>query len=278
MKFASCALVVAIGTSLLVCSGARAADSVDDTASLFASGVAALKDGRPSDAIASLEALADRGVVDSVASYDRGLAYAGRVRIGSEVPGDLGRAVHGFEEARELSHDPALAKDATQALAVLRSEVARRRVRAGEPVEVDPGRSLTTTVARVLREDAWSIISMGASIVLAAALFVRWLARARRVRVSGGVTAGVAAPVLVVSIAMTIAARHDRIHVREAVVVAANARPHNERGIAVAGATPLPEGARVEIVEASGPWTRVRFGAIDARVASSTLRSLARPE
>jgi hypothetical protein len=149
------------------------------------------------------------------------------VRLGSEVPGDIGRAVQGFEEARELSRDPVLTNDATRALAVLRSEVARRRVRAGEPVEVDPGRSLTTTIARVLREDAWSIISMGASIALAMALFARWLTRARRVRVSGGVTAGVAAPVLVLAIAMTVAARHDRIHVREAVVVAPNARPYN---------------------------------------------------
>ena len=44
-------------------------------------------------------------VVDAAASYDRGLAYAMRVRIGAEVPGDLGRAAQGFEEARELSRE-----------------------------------------------------------------------------------------------------------------------------------------------------------------------------
>jgi hypothetical protein len=247
----------------------------DESAAFFASGAQALRDGRPGDAIASLEALADRGVVDAVASYDRGLAYAMRARIGAEVPGDLGRAAHGFEEARDLARDPGLVDDASRALTVIRSEVARRRVRAGEPVEVDPARSLVRAVARLLAEDTWSVFAVVSSAALAAFLFARWLSRERRVRVYGGVAAGVAAPVLVLAVVMTLAARHDRMHLREAVVVAANARPTDERDIAVPGATPLPEGARVEVVEAGGAWSRVRFGSIEARVASTALRDLA---
>jgi hypothetical protein len=250
----------------------------DAAAALFASGAAAVRDGRPADAIASLEALADLGVVDAAASYDRGLAYATRVRIGAEVPGDLGRAVHGFEEALELSHDRQLSEDASRALAVVRSEVARRRARAGEPVEVDPGRSLSTTLVRLLGEDVWSAIAVASSVALAAGLFARWLGKVRRARISGGVTAGVAGPLLAVAAAMTLAARHDRIHVREAVVVAANARPMNERGMPLPAGTPLPEGARVEIVYEGGGFSRVRFGTIEARIASSALRPIERGE
>jgi hypothetical protein len=270
--------VAALLVAMLVSVFAGVARADDDTAALFAAAVASLHDGRAADAIAELEALADRGQVDAVASYDRGLAYAMRVRIGAEVPGDLGRAVHGLEEARDLSRDPRLVDDASHALTVVRSEIARRRTRAGEPVEVDPGRSLARTVAGLLSEDVWALSAAVSSAALALGLFVRWLARAARVHAAGGVLAGVAVPVLAVSLAMTLASRHDRATLREAVVVAAGAKPIDERGFALAGSTPLPEGARVEIVEAHGAWTRVRFGSLDARVASSALRGLARAD
>jgi hypothetical protein len=260
--------------ALLVAPAARAAD--DDAQGLFASAVAALHEGRAGDAIAELEALADRGVVDPVASYDRGLAYAMRVRIGAEVPGDLGRAAHGFEEARELSRDPRLADDASRALTVVRSEVARRRTRAGESVEVDAGRSLARAVARLLSEDAWALFAAAAAAALGLGLFARWLGRAARARVVGGVTAGVAVPVLLVAAAMTLAARRDRLSLREAVVVSTAARPTDERGITLPGGTPLAEGARVEIVASHAASTRVRFGATEAWLPSTALRELAR--
>jgi hypothetical protein len=261
---------------LVFFSFAPIAGADDDPAVLFAQATLALREGRAGDAIASFEALADRGVVDPVASYDRGLAYATRVRIGAEVPGDLGRAAQGFEEARDLSHDARLGEDASRALTVVRSEVARRRTRAGQPVEVDPGRSLGRAVASLLGEDTWAGLAVAASALLSLGLFVRWLTRAARVRVACAVAAGVAAPVLAVSTAMTLAARHDRLGLREAVVVTASARPIDERGIAVSGAPPLPEGARVEIVDARGASSRVRFGAMEAVVPADALRDLAR--
>jgi len=244
--------------------------------SLFASATTALHDGRASDAIAALEDLADRGVVDAVASYDRGLAYAMRIRVGAEVPGDLGRAIQGLEEARDLSRDPQLAKDASLALVTLRSEVARRRARAGDPVEVDPGRSLARAVAGLVSEDVWAFGAAVASAALALGLFVRWLTRAPRLRIAGGVTAGIAAPLLAISVAMTLAARHDRETLHEAVVVAANARPTDERGITVPGASPLPEGARVEVVDSRASRSRIRFGTLDTWITSNALRDLAR--
>jgi hypothetical protein len=268
------AVTAIVLASLLVDRAAGAAE--DDARALFASAAAALRDGRAADAIAGLEALADRGIVDPVASYDRGLAYATRIRIGAEVPGDLGRAAHGFEEARELTRDPRLADDASRALTVLRSEVARRRTRAGESVEVDAGRSLARAVARLLSEDVWSFLAAAAAAALGLGLFVRWLSRAPRLRVIGGVAAGVAVPLLIVAAVMTLAARRDRESLREAIVVSAAARPTDERGITIPGATPLPEGARVEIISSRAAWTRIRFGATEAWLPASTLRDLAR--
>jgi hypothetical protein len=266
---------------VLFASSARADDG-DPSAATFTGATVALRDGRAGDAIAAFETLADEGVVDAAASYDRGLAYAMRVRIGAEVPGDLGRAVHGFEEARDLSNDPKLTEDASKALGIVRAEIARRRLRAGDPVEVDPGRSLSRAVAGLLPESAWSTASVLFSIALAAGLFARWLGGIARVRIAGGVVASVAVPLLLVAVGMTLAARHDRLTLREAVVVAAGARPNDARGIALPGATPLPEGARVEIVDPRGGEmrgeTRVRFGTTDAWVSASTLRELARLE
>ncbi|MDP8999209.1 MAG: hypothetical protein M3O46_03760 [Myxococcota bacterium] len=272
------ALPLTVVLTVATCALAGDGAAVDETTALFASAARALHEGRAGDAISSLETLADLGVVDPVASYDRGLAYALRVRIGAEVPGDLGRAAHGFEEARERSRDPRLIEDASRAVGVVRSEIARRRARAAQPVEVDPGRSLARTVSGLLAEDTWSAMAAASSAVLAIALFVRWLARVRRMRIAGGVAAGIAAWVLFVATAMTMAARHDRTRVREAVVVAANARPVDDRGITVPGAAPLPEGARVEVIGARGPWGHVRFGNIEAWVASNALRDLARAE
>ena len=256
---------------------AKPACADDDANVLFSDATKALHEGRPGDAIASLESLADRGVVDPVASYDRGLAYAMRVRIGAEVPGDLGRAAHGFEEARELSSDSRLADDASRGLIVVRSEIARRRNRAGQPAEVDPGRSLARTLARLLSESAWETLAVVSSLALTLGLFALWLAHGRRVRIAGAIAASVAAAALAASVSMTLSSKRDRQTLVEAVVVTGSARPSDERGMSLPGATPLPEGARVEVVEARGAWTRVRFGTVDAWVASDSLRDLSRP-
>jgi hypothetical protein len=269
-----------VALSLVLCAVlallAPSARADDDSGALFASATKALHEGRAGDAIAAFETLADQGVVDAAASYDRGLAYATRVHIGGEVPGDLGRAAQGFEEARDLSRDPKLTADASSALGIVRNEIARRRVRAGEPVEVDPGRSLSRALASLLPEWAWSALAVLLSMAFAAGLSARTWARRPRARIAGGVVASVGGPALALAVVMTLAARHDRRSLQEAVVVTPGARLIDPRGLAVPGATPLPEGARVEIVEAHGASTRVRFGAIDAWVSASALRDIAR--
>jgi hypothetical protein len=268
------AFVPIVVSLVLATTGSAAAE--DDDASLFASGTRALADGRAAEAVSAFEALADRGVVDPVASYDRALAYAARVKIGADVPGDLGKAAQGFEEALELARDPRLADDAARGLTAVRSEIARRRARAGEPVVVDPARSLGRAVGGLLSEDAWALLALIGSLVIGAGLFVRRLARTPRMRVAGGTAAGVATPVLVAAAIMTLAVRSDRLNLHEAVVVTAGARPTDERGLSVPGAAPLPEGARVEVLETRGSVSRVRFGSVEAWVASVALREIAR--
>jgi hypothetical protein len=269
---AVCACVVVLASVL----GASGTARSDDAAALFASGAQALHDGRVGDAIDALEAYADRGIVDPAASYDRALAYAERVRIGAEKAGDLGRAAQGFEEAHELSRDPKLIADAERGLVAVRGEVARRRLRAGQPVEVDPGPSLSRTLAGLLVEDTWAVLALVASAALGLGLFVRWLGRHPRVGVAGGVLAGVAGPVLAFALAMTAAARHDRLSLVEAVIVSSAARPIDERGVTIPGSTAMPEGARVEVVRQEGALTRVRYGALDAWLPAETLRQLAK--
>jgi hypothetical protein len=190
----------------------------------------------------------------------------------------LGRAIEGFEEARDLARDAKLAEDASRALAVVRGEVARRRMRAGQPAAVDAGPSLARAVAGLLAEDTWAILSVVASVSLTLGLFARWLSQGPKARVGGGVLAGVAAPLLAVAVAMTMAARHDRSNLREAIVVAPSARAIDSRGIAVAGGATLPEGARVEIVGERSGATRVRSGPLEAWVSTGLLREIARPE
>ncbi|HEY1955807.1 MAG TPA: hypothetical protein VGH28_09340 [Polyangiaceae bacterium] len=253
------------------------AEEPSETKKLFDDGVHALQQERPNEAIASFEALADRGVVDATASYDRGLAYALRVHMNAEQPGDLGRAAHGFEEARELSNDSRLASDAESALASIRSEVARRKAREGVTVDMEQRASPWRTLSQLLGENAWAAVAVGFSILLGAGLFARWLAEASRARAGAAIAIAVSAPMLVVAAALARTARHDRLYLREAVVVSPSVRPSDSHGIALPQAPVLPEAARVEVVDQNGGWTEVRWGGLHGWVPAATLRTIDKP-
>jgi hypothetical protein len=254
------------------------ADDASETSKLFADGVKALEDERPNDAVASFEALADRGVVDAVASYDRGLAYALRVRANAEQPGDLGRAAHGFEEARALTNDAKLAADAQSALKMVRGEVSRRKAREGVTVDMEQHASPWRTLTRVLTENTWTWLAVFAAFALGAGLFLRWLATASRARAAAAIVIAVSAPVMILGAALARSARSDRLNLREAIVISPAARPSDAHGIVLPQATPLPEAARVEIVGDNGSWTEFRWGTLDAWVPAQTLRPLAKRE
>jgi len=247
-----------------------------DPAALFRSATDALAGDRPADAIARFEALGDRGVVDPVLSYDRGLAYAARVRAGAGHPGDLGRAAHAFEEARELSSDAALVADATRALAAVRAEIARRRARTGDPIEIDSGVSLGRSIVQLLPENAWAILAALSSLAMCVGIVVRARASERRAKVAGTTTASVAFGVLLVTALLVHSARDARLHLREAVVIAEGTRLLDDRRIAIADVGALPEGARVQLQEEGTDFARVVVGRTTGVLPSSAILPLAK--
>jgi hypothetical protein len=268
----SAALLIAVA-----CSPARA-HADDETAGLVKAGVDALAAGKTAEAIATFEALADRGVVDANMSLDRGLSYAQRVKLGADAPGDLGRAAHGFEEARALAPDPALAAEATRALATLRTEVARRRARTGEAPSLEPGAPIVRSVAHLSSESGWAWLSIAASLLLGVGLFVRGLGDARRAKIGGAICASIAAPTLVLSCALTLTLKDERLNFKEAVVVVPSARLTDDAHRPLPQSPMVPEAARVELVDSRAGWAHVRWGALDGWVSSSAVRAIARAQ
>jgi hypothetical protein len=256
---------------------ARADDGArDEAAKLFADGVHALEQQRPTDAVDDFEAVADRGVIDATASYDRGLAYAMRIHMGAEQPGDLGRAAHGFEEARELADDDSLRRDAQTALAAVRSEVARRKARQGSAVDMDQHAAPWRALTHALPENTWAALALTAALVFGCALFLRWLSSSSRARAGAAIAIATSLPVLVLAAALTRSARRDRLELREAIVISPSVRPSDSRGVVLSGGATIPEAARVELREQEGAFTEVRWGTLDAWVPTTALRPLAK--
>ena len=253
------------------------AQTDDPPETLAQKAVAALHGGHPAEAIADFESLADRGIVDANMSFDRGLAYAERVRVGGEQPGDLGNAAQGFEEARSLTRDSALRDECARALAVIRAEVGHRRSRAGHPADLEQTPRLREAIVGAVSEDTWCVLALLASIAASGALFVRWLTNERRREVAANVAIAISVPLLAGTVVAAIAAREMRMHRVEAVVISASARPSNASGIALPNAEPVPEGARVLVTGENAGWDEIRWGALDAWVPASAVRVIERP-
>jgi hypothetical protein len=64
----------------------------------------------------------------------------------------------------------------------------------------------------------------------------------------------------------------------EGIVVSPSARPADEHGIAIPGATSIPEAARVSIAGDRPGWVHVRWGNLIAWIPSQTVRPIARAE
>ncbi|HSO36258.1 MAG TPA: hypothetical protein VLT33_27210 [Labilithrix sp.] len=253
-----------------------ATDAQGEIDTMFREGTDALAGGRAAEAIANLEALGDRGVVDPVVSFDRGLAYAARVRAGLEQPGDLGRAAHGFEEARELSRDAALVADANAALAAVRAEVAKRRSRAGDAIEVESGVSLGRSIVKLLPENVWAILAALAALALSVGVVLRARAQRPRLKVTGTTTAAIAGGLLVACSLVLHSARDIRRHARDAVVVAPSARLLDAQHVAIASMAALPEAARIQLLDETGDFAHVIAGRTEGWLPSSSVLPMAK--
>lgn len=82
---------------------------------------------------------------------------------------------------------------------------------------------------------------------------------------------------LVLAAALARTARHDRLYLREAVVVSPSVRPSDAHGITLPQAPVLPEAARVEVVGQNGSWTELRWGSLHGWVPAATLRAIEKP-
>jgi hypothetical protein len=155
--------------------------------------------------------------------------------------------------------------------------VGRRKAREGVPTDVEQRATPWRSLAHALGENTWAAFAITASMILAAALFLRWLAVGSRARAGAAIAIAVSAPLLVLSAALARSARHDRLWLHEAVVVRASVHPSDAHGIVLPQALPLPEAARVEVVEQNAGLTEVRWGTLDCWVPTNALRPLAKP-
>src|SRR5450432_3824181 len=145
--------------------GAAASDSAHD----FTAANQALKRGAFTEAIDTLELLADRGFVHPDASFDRAVAYVERARSSAAVAGDLGRAAAALCEVLILRPDDDAAENG---LARIRAEISRRHAREGTaPVLARP--SLGRAVTSLFDENVWAVIAVSGSLLLALGLALR---------------------------------------------------------------------------------------------------------
>ncbi len=240
---------------------------------LFAQGAAALDSGDYGRAIAVYETLADRGFTHPDVSYNRGLSYAARIRAKQGKPGDYGRAAAGFEET--LLFYPG-DQEAAQALELVRAEVARRGSRTSEwEMELRP--SLDRIIVGLAPENAWAVGALLFALVLTVGLVMRQT-KAGATHMAGTIATPIGLTGLLLFALLAGRARHVRMNLRPAVVVATEARMLTREGTALLQEEPIPEAARIEVVERNGLLAKVRYGQREAWTHASSLRELSQPD
>jgi hypothetical protein len=256
--------IVVLLALLTVSSTAVAGESEEGFAR--ASDALAKSDSRK--AIAELEILADRGYLHPDVSYQRGIAYAMRARTSAALPGDLGRAAAGFEEATRL--DPG-DTDAARALDLVRAEVARKRSRQDKSdTIVRP--TLDRVVAGQFSATAWSI----AAIIASALMSIGVLLRARPsgfMHVAGTLIAPISLIALLGLAPLAYFSRQLEETTRPGVIVLVEAALQDENG-ANTDAPAIPEATLVELSERRGDNVFVRWGSYEGWLPHEAVRPL----
>jgi hypothetical protein len=272
------ASLVSLVVALLVAFSSASAQAQTETPdALFARGAAAVQAGSINEAVEAFEALADQGFAHPDASFDRALAYIGRVRASAEHPGDLGRAAAALEETLLIRPDD---REAEAALDVVRAEVARRRARGGWSADVESKPTIDRALVGLASERTRSVLAIVASFILTAGLLLRILGSKEQTgsaHLAGAIAVPIGAVGLLVFSLLSVGARHLRHTTLDGVIVATEARLVTEKGIADPGA-PIPEAARVEIGERRGALVHVRWGHVEGWTQAAAVRLLARPQ
>jgi len=256
---------------MLAVSAVRAEPSSNE--SLFEEGVQALTRGDHGRAIRVFETLADRGFAHPDASYDRGMAYLARVRAKQGRPGDLGRAAAGFEEAQLARPGD---EGAARAVELVRAEVARRGPRTAGHAEMEIRPSLDRIIVGLAPEAVWAWIALFSSVALSIGLVLR-RAKSSALHLTGTVATPIGLAGLILFASLAARARHVRHNMHPAVVVATAARMLDGQGTALPKEDPIPEAARVEILDREGLLAHIRHGQREGWTHAASLRELSLP-
>jgi len=270
-------LLQVLFTLLLALATAHAAAAASDSERDFAAAGQALKRGAFTEAIDTLELLADRGFVHPDASFNRAVAYVERARSSAAVPGDLGRAAAALSEVLLLRPSD---DEAEEGLARIRAEISRRHAREGT-APVMARASLGRAATSLLDENTWSIIALASALLLSVGLALRRFVRRTSAELAGAVGIGLGALGLLCGAGMTAGARHFRLTSSPAVIVAEEARLLDESGKPLpqkrgaADSVTVPEGASVYVLERRPTLLRVEWGSSEGWLTPGQVQILA---
>jgi hypothetical protein len=246
-----------------------------DSKTIFNRATTAIEAGAPSEAIAELELLADRGVLQPDVSFNRAVAYIKRAKTARAQSGDLGRAVAALEETIALRPSDA------QAQAVLervQSELSRERSRRGsQSLLVRP--SIGRALVRLFPENFWALSALFASGCCTLGLLFAWLASSPRRRFVGKVTASISGTFGILAGVVIFAAVQIRHSTTIGVVTVPEARLRDAAGVPLPvsvarDSANIPEGARVDISRVSDRYAEILWGETKAWVQLSDLQIL----
>ena len=269
--------VLVLLTLMLALLAFSAPAASSDSSQDFAAANQALKRGAFTEAIDTLELLADRGFVHPDASFNRAVAYVGRARSSSAAPGDLGRAAAALSEVLLLRPDD---EEADTGLARIRAEISRRHAREGT-APVMARASLGRAVSSLLDENTWAKVALLGSLLLTVGLGLRRFVSRTSAQLAGAVGIGLGALLLVSGAGLTAGARHFRLTSSPAVIVADEARLLDETGkplpqrSGTADSVTIPEGASVYVLERRPALFRVEWGSGEGWLTPGQVRILA---
>jgi len=266
-------------SALLTLCTALALATPTDSERDFAAASQALKRGAYTEAIDTLELLADRGFVHPDASFNRAVAYVERARSSAASPGDLGRAAAALSEVLLLRPSD---EQAEVGLTRIRAEISRRHAREGT-APVMARESLARATTSLFDENVWASIALAGSFLLTLGLALRRFVQRTSAALAGAIGIGLGAVLLLAGAGLTAGARHFRLTSSPAVIVVDEARLLDESGKPLpqkrgsADSVTVPEGASVFVLERRPALYRVEWGSSEGWLTPGQVRILATP-
>jgi tetratricopeptide (TPR) repeat protein len=236
----------------------------------FDLGYEALEQGRYGDAVRVFEALADDGKTDAALSYNRGLAYAGKLSLVQTESGDFGQAIAAFEEARALSGSSAIRDSATEMMRRLVERQGRLSANVSASKAQHVGSAELQTSERFedgllrIHDSVPSVAFLLAGVSLVGLALWSRFAAAARPRIRSALVA-IAIVSAALALALLVYAKVDASLGERAIAVRAISR----------GGVSVLEGERVRIRANLGTQSRIAVDGEEVTVDANSVRALA---